>query len=205
MKQRRHFAKRLLLGFCLTAAAAIAQAADPAPAATPAPTGLSALNEAFDSMDGFAIKKGYRCVRAEGELDLHEMKEGAAALKTTWEASEDQYGIMEIVKKVPETDITGARFELWVKPLNDNGVAWGVLFYDADGKLVEDQRIFILSKDNWHQIQSTVGTPMPKGLGTYYKAGDGDPKRVTKVVLRVALKKMAEPGMALWDGFRVTK
>lgn len=178
---------------------------DPAPAGTVQAGPATGTNETFDSMNGLEIRKGFRCVNANGEIDLQDMKEGSGALKTTWDSDQDQYGEIRITRNMKEADLTGAKCELWIKPLTDQAYSWGVELWDADNKMIEDQRVWTIKKGEWYPIRFTVGTAMPKGLGTYYKKGEGNPARANRIVFRSVVKKMGEPQVALWDNFTVSR
>jgi len=174
--------------------------AAPPPAAVPSvPASRKAgVQVDFDSLEGLRARNGYHGRNAKIDLFQEDPKEGKACVRLTWEAS-DADGEGAVVATIEPTDITGKRFELWIKPLSAEHGYWTAQFYDKSGKLVEEQRLFSAPANTWTQMKFTQGRKT--GGGWWHRKGEGDPTQVTTVRFRAQTHKAGQRGDVLWDGF----
>ena len=89
---------------------------------------------------------------------------------------------------------------MWIKPLTEYSGYWGLAFYDRDGQTVEEHRIFALTVGEWNQLTFTQGEKIQHG---WYRAGPGDPTRVTRIVFRAQTRDKDQEAADLWDDFRM--
>ncbi|MBN1675559.1 MAG: hypothetical protein JXR37_31245 [Kiritimatiellae bacterium] len=153
----------------------------------------------MDTVEGLTAVKGYRAEQAQIALDTEDKKEGTGSVRLSFRASAAGYGIAQMETTVPSFDMTGRKFEVYVKPLDNRHGYWGVEFYDAAGSLVETHRVFALKKGQWNPFAFTQGQKLQYG---WYKRGTGNPTQVTKIVFRAQTKKGGVEAAMLWDGFR---
>jgi len=156
--------------------------------------------EPFDSLEGFTLRKRYKCVEAKAELEGERFREGRASVRVTWSAAPDSYGVVDLVKSIPLTDIRGATFEFSLMPLTANSGYWGIELYDDQGRRVEAHRVYSLPPKRWHTVRFTQGRKLRYG---WIRKGDGDPRRVSRVVLRAQTHRGNQEAQDLWDGFRI--
>lgn len=170
------------------------------PKQTPKAKTSTAPNESFESLGTLRCERGYKCVEAKAELDLHEFKDGAASVQVAWRAASDGPGNYRLSKACPVTDVTGKCFEVWLMPLDTNSTGFGIELHDADGKIVEEHRVFHAKPNEWNHILFKQGQKLRY---QWLRQRDGDPTRVARVCFRAHTRSKGTTAVMLWDAFRI--
>jgi hypothetical protein len=171
----------------------------PRPQAAPA---AAKFAHGFDALDQLRVQQGYKCLDAKTSLSTTDKHGGTAAVRVDWRAAADNYGVVYLTRKVPATDVTGCKLEVWVKPLTASSGYWGVELFDDRGRLVEQHRLFELKVGSWNRVVFEQGKKPARGfLGT----GPGDRRKVSKVVFRAQTRESGQSASDLWDDFQLIR
>ncbi|MGC8977475.1 MAG: hypothetical protein ACP5OB_07655, partial [Candidatus Ratteibacteria bacterium] len=132
--------------------------------------------EGFENLGNIKEYKGYKCENISIEIEEKDTKEGKA-VKVIWKGLENGIGVGGIEKRIPETDLTGKNFTIWIKPVKNVIPTFFFALYDNSGR-VSFNAWHNIKIGEWNKIIIKIGE---KGSSNYFEKSKDDFSKINKI------------------------
>lgn len=159
------------------------------------------IEESFDNIENIKPYKGYKCKEIKFEVIKDDFKEGKGSVKVIWKGMENGIGSGGIEKIIPESNLTGKTFTIWIKPVENVIPTLFFALYDKDGRVSMNAWHNIKIGD-WNKIIIKVGE---KGDSNYFEKSKDDFKKINKIHFYFNSKEAEKEAIVIYDGFKEVK